>query len=171
MEISNVNPFFCDCFVSIVDWICYFCWKQCHFRVFLFRSTFWSPSWDLLLCQPFLSQPIWLTPLFFFFFHLTAPVLGCQTPQSMTLLPSLQRNNSHCDKGFHNVALGDPHVQAGRLGLYFIWGQRSGFNVEQNKQEYDGNLGLFLFHVFIWGVYPSVAPTVLLHLFIVRKGI
>lgn len=90
------------------------------FSIFKVRSTFWSLSWDLLLCQPFLSQPLWLTlGVFFFFFHPTAPVLGCQTPQSVTLLPSLQRNNSHCDKGFHDVALGDPHM-CRQVGQAFI---------------------------------------------------
>ncbi|XP_029686422.1 uncharacterized protein isoform X1 [Takifugu rubripes] len=42
--------------------------------------------------------------------QVTAPVLGCQTPQSVTLLPLVQRNNSHWDKGSHNAALGDLHM-------------------------------------------------------------
>lgn len=35
----------------------------------------------------------------FLFFHSPAPVLGSQTVESMTLLPSQQRNNRLCDKG------------------------------------------------------------------------
>lgn len=101
---------------------------------------------------PALSQPAPLTDTlcFFFFFHPAAPVLGCQTPQIVTLLPSVQRNNSHCDKGSHNLGPGGPpHVQAGRSGLYFSRGQSEGVVGEQNKREYDGNFALFLFYVYM----------------------
>ncbi|XP_039999684.1 junctional sarcoplasmic reticulum protein 1 [Xiphias gladius] len=37
---------------------------------------------------------------------MSTPVLGCQTVQSMTLLPSQQRNNGHCDKGSPTLSSG-----------------------------------------------------------------
>lgn len=72
------------------------------------------------------------------------------TSECVTLLPLLKRNNSHCDKGSHDVALGDPpYVQAGRSSLYFTQEQRSGFIAGPNTPDYDGNIIFFLFCVFI----------------------
>ncbi|XP_030258287.1 histone-lysine N-methyltransferase SETD1A [Sparus aurata] len=45
-----------------------------------------------------------------------APVLGCQTVQSATLLPSLQRNNRLCDKRFPRRCPGYPRCR-GRQGM------------------------------------------------------
>lgn len=76
-------------------------------------------SWDLtaVWCALMSTVPQ-STPLtdtqFFLFFHSPAPVLGCQTVQTRTLLPSLQRNNRLCDKGSHDAARGTPNVEAGR---------------------------------------------------------
>lgn len=99
---------------------------QCYFRSFPLSKSgrhFEAPPGICSYASPSSASPPLTDTLvcffFFFFFYPTAPVLGCQTPQSVTLLPSLQRNNSHCDKGSHDVALRDPHMWR-QVGQAFI---------------------------------------------------
>lgn len=144
------------------------------FSTFKVRSTFWSPSWDLLLCQPFLSQPPsdWHSCVFFFLFlflsYSTCAWLS-NTSERDSAAITAEKQQSLWQRFPRRGPEGPPHVEAGRSGLYFSGGQRSDF-VEQNMREYDRKFQLFLFYLFLWGVYPPVTPTVLLHLFIERKG-
>lgn len=140
------------------------------FSIFKVRSTFWSPSWDWLLCQPFLSQPLWLTLFFLFPSYSTCGWLS-NTSERDSAAITAEKQQSLWQRFPRRGTGGPPPVQAGRSGLYFSRGQSKGFVLKQNKREYGGNFGILLFHVFIWGVDLSVNPMVLLHLFIVRKGL
>lgn len=114
-------------------------------------------GFDLMLMST-LPQSTPLTDTeFFLFFPSPAPVLGCQTVQSMTLLPSQQRNNRLCDKGCHDAARGTPNVEAGRSGPSFNQGQRLGSITGEASQGYNGNISLFLF-VYLYAVCIHLSP-------------